>query len=245
MSILRQGEMQPGKEGEKSTVNRNFSTQSRNAEGVLKSLKFKEIFRKQFDAVGFEKVYKDDPIFLYQKKVYEEKDSMLPLVNKVREGRLILKDYTLNSGHCSAMANVWRDTGHPDVKVAYLENCGIDDEEFSLLIEGFVALKGLQQLFYKENVFGQDALNALQPLLLKSFPNNLQTLKLVKVHTSEIYTSELLKFLAEESPQLSSLSLVQMKLEPCQMQQIVNFLQNIELLQELDLSWNNFRPLDF
>ena len=112
-------------------------------------------------------MYSHDPIFVYQKKVDEERDSLLPLVNKVKDGRLILKDYTLNSGHCSAISDVWKDSAHLHLKVVYLDNCGIDDEEFSLLIEGFCALQGLRLLFYKENVFGQASLDAIQPLLLK------------------------------------------------------------------------------
>jgi len=83
-------------------------------------------------------------MFVYQKKVQEEKDVLLPLINKIKNNTLVLKDYTLNSGHCLALAEVWKQLGAPEVKVVYLDNCGVDDEEFASLLDGFYALPGLQ-----------------------------------------------------------------------------------------------------
>lgn len=106
----------------------------------MKELKFKEIFRNQFSSKGFEEVYKDDPMFVYQKKLNEEKGSLLPLINKIKNKMLILKDYTLDSGHCLALAEVWQQLGVPQVDVVYLDNCGVDDEEFASLLKGFRSL---------------------------------------------------------------------------------------------------------
>lgn len=64
---------------------------------------------------------------------------MLPLINKIQNRRLILKDYTLNIGHCLALSEVWQKLGHPEVDVVHLDNCGVDDEQFSHLLKGFVA----------------------------------------------------------------------------------------------------------
>ena len=33
---------------------------------VMKNLKFKEVFKTQFETQGFEELYKDDPMFIYQ-----------------------------------------------------------------------------------------------------------------------------------------------------------------------------------
>jgi len=60
----------------------------------------------------------------------------LPIINKVQKKKLILKDYTLNGGHCLALADVWIQLGKPEVEIVYLDNCGVDDEEFSSLLEG-------------------------------------------------------------------------------------------------------------
>ena len=82
-------------------------------------------------------------MYIYQKKVQEEKDVMLPLVNKVKDKTLVLQDYTLNSSHCIALAEAWIKTGKPEVEVVYLDNCGVDDEEFSYLLNGFMKVEKL------------------------------------------------------------------------------------------------------
>lgn len=140
-------------------------------------------------------MFKDDPTFLYQQVVQQEKDSLLPLINKIKNRTLVLKDYTLNGGHCVALAEVWNQLGKPPVDVVYLDNCGVDDEEFSSLLSGFCALEKLQMLYYKENIFGPLALEAIRPLLMKRYPNNLRKLKLVKLNTSSIFVNELLDVL--------------------------------------------------
>ena len=90
---------------------------------------------------GVGEAYKDDPIYIYQQKIAEEKDVLLPLINKIKNRRLMLHDYTLNSGHCLALAEVWKRLGRPEVDVVYLDNCGVDDDEFQSLLEGFLGQK--------------------------------------------------------------------------------------------------------
>lgn len=157
----------------------------------------------------------------------------------------MLKDYTLNSGHCLALAEVWNKLGKPQVDVVYLDNCGIDDEEFSSLLGGFVHLETLRLLFYKENMFSHNSLRAIKPLLLKRYPNNLRELKLVKVNTSSHLINDLIQFMIDEPTSLTSLSLVQMDLPSTIMPTIVEYLENSVQLEELDLSWNKFQPHDF
>ena len=112
-----------------------------NAMGVMKNIKFKEIFKNQFDQQGYDQLYQDDPMYIYQKRVQEEKDVMLPLVNKVKDKTLVLQDYTLNSSHCIALAEAWIKTGRPEVEIVFLDNCGVDDEEFSYLLNGFMKIE--------------------------------------------------------------------------------------------------------
>ena len=82
----------------------------------------------------------------------------MPLINKIQGRVLCLKDYTLNSGHCIALAEVWKQLGKPDLDVVYLDNCGVDDEEFASLLQGFYYLKRIQLLYYKDNIMDQQAL---------------------------------------------------------------------------------------
>ena len=70
----------------------------------------------------------------------EEGGVLLPLITKIKNKTLVLQDYTLDSVHCEALAEVWNKLGQPEVKIVYLDNCGVDDQEFSALIEGFYHL---------------------------------------------------------------------------------------------------------
>ena len=49
----------------------------------------------------------------------------------------------------------------------FLENCGVDDEEFSAMLEGLAKNKDFERLFYKSNVFGEDSLESVHTLLKK------------------------------------------------------------------------------
>ena len=60
----------------------------------------------------------------------------LPLVNKVIEGKLVLIAYNLNSSQIESFAKTLQDTGYPKVDSFYLDNCGIGDEELSILFDG-------------------------------------------------------------------------------------------------------------
>ena len=58
------------------------------------------------------------------------------MINKVIEGKLILTDYTLDSGHFRSLATSIHQTRKPRIDTVYLDNCGVDDEELSLLLAG-------------------------------------------------------------------------------------------------------------
>jgi len=63
-------------------------------------------------------------------------------------------------------------------------------------------------LYYKGNNFGELSMQAIEPLLVKRYPNHLRQLKLVKLNTAEVFISELLECLIDNSANLNCLSLV-------------------------------------
>ena len=65
---------------------------------VMNSLKFKKIFKENSSAA--DEIFKNDPMYIYQKRILEEGDVLLPLINKIENKQFILKDYTLNTSHC-------------------------------------------------------------------------------------------------------------------------------------------------
>lgn len=58
-------------------------------------------------------------------------------------------------------------------------NCGIDDSEFSSILEGLNHLKDFKSIIYKMNAFGELSLLKLGPLLEKRLPNHLEEIKLI------------------------------------------------------------------
>ena len=93
-----------------------------------------------------------------------------------------------------------------------LDNCGIDDYELSLLLDGFERLKSLKVFVYKDNQFLDQGLQAIKPLLTRPDPHNLLELKLVNCVTSPRVMDSMLECMVDNQVHLRSLALVKMQL---------------------------------
>ena len=62
-----------------------------------------------------------------------------------------------------------------------MDNCGVDDYELSLLLEGLNRMKGFERLVYKNNVFLEDSLEAIKPILMHQSPRNLLQMRLINL----------------------------------------------------------------
>ena len=94
----------------------------------------------------------------------------------------MLSEYTLSPGHCRGLAQACRYFDHRYVNRVFLNNCGIDDGEFSSILQGLNNLKDFKAIVYKANMFGEKSLNNLKPLLIKRVPNHLEELTLIDCH---------------------------------------------------------------
>ena len=138
----------------------------------------------------------------------KHEETNLPIVNKMVRNKLVLKDYTLDKGHISSLSETIVRTGKPSIEQVYLNNCGIDDEEASILFEGFLGLENFNRLCYLNNEFKYNALTSLKPILVRPDPHNLVELRLVNCDTSKLITKQLCEFLYEYKVELRALSLV-------------------------------------
>jgi len=100
-------------------------------------------------------------MLVYHKKIKEAREICLPLISKVIDGKLVLQGYTLDSGHFIALATSIKETQHPIIDDVYLDNCGVDDHELALLLEGLLEMKNFEKLVYKNNVFSYESLQAI------------------------------------------------------------------------------------
>ena len=145
---------------------------------------------------------------VYHTKMLNVNEVALPLVNKVIKGKLVLQDYTLDSGHCRALASSIKQTAKPQIDALLLENCGIDDYELSLLLEGLLVMDNFEKFVYKNNVFLDNSLRALKPILTRPSHKNLQCLRLVNCETTPQIMEELLEFMLSEGVRLKTVGFV-------------------------------------
>ena len=90
----------------------------------------------------------------------------------------------------------------------YLDNCGVDDHELSLLLEGLTFMQGFKKFVYKNNVFLNESLDAIKPILVHRSPRDLQELRLVNLQTTKEVIRELLDHMTICRVELRTLSLV-------------------------------------
>ena len=85
----------------------------------------------------------------------------------------------MSEGHCRGLARACQYFDHKFVNRVLFDNCGINDYEFSQILDGLSKLKDFKSIIYKLNSFGELSLAKLQPLLMKRLPNHLDEIRLV------------------------------------------------------------------
>ena len=166
------------------------------AETIVKQIKVYEIGQKSHEEY-FCHTLGNDPNLLYHKVVDKAKEVILPLLNKIVDKQLLLKDYTLDQGHLHGLASCLKNRT-VKIDAALFDNCGIDDEELAILLEGMLSLDGVKNFVYKNNVFLQKSLHAIKPILYRPDPHNLQELRLVNCNTQTHLMTEMIQFMIDE-----------------------------------------------
>ena len=69
-------------------------------------------FKKKFVSAHAVPTF-DQPMLIYHEHIAESQEICLPLINKVIDGKLVLQGYTLDSGHCKALATSIKETQKP------------------------------------------------------------------------------------------------------------------------------------
>lgn len=191
---------------------------------MIKEFKFYEI-GKEHHTERLQHKLRHDPMLVYHTVLSNSREVTLPLVSKVKKGKLILQNYTLDSGHMLGLACAIKQTKQPVIESILFDNCGIDDNELSILLEGCLEMQSLNHFVYKNNILMNQGLQALKPILLRPSPYNLKELRLVNCDTSELLMEELIDFIVTENVQLRSLSLVRMRVTRLCIEEISGLVQ--------------------
>lgn len=180
------------------------------ASQIVNELSFYQIGKEHHREI-MHMALRQEPMQVYHSNLNTSTEICLPLVNKVINKKLILQDYTLDSGHMLGLAKSISQTKKPEIEAILFDNCGIDDKELAILLEGLTVAEHFEKFVYKNNVFMHRGVQALKPILIKPDPHHLLELRLVNCTTTETVIENLLNFMAAEKVPLRTLSLVRMQ----------------------------------
>ena len=157
----------------------------------------------------------------------------------------MLTDYALKEGQVNGLTAALTRTRDYQLVSVVLDNCQITDSMCATLLDALLEQKHLQEFVYKRNAFGEQALEALRPILQLAPPHNLHELRLVNCETQTRIMQDLLRTLADsESNYLRSLALVQMKIN-FGLHDLADIVSDSKFLTDLDLSANDCMPHHF
>jgi hypothetical protein len=116
----------------------------------------------------------------------------LPILEKVWRKTLCLQDYTLSKGHTEGIAIACQYFDPKVINRVLFSNCGIDGDEFTDILNGLAKLDDVKSITYKQNILNLEAVQALDPILKKRLPRNLEELKMIDVKASSAINDELI-----------------------------------------------------
>ena len=143
--------------------------------------------------------FERDPRFHYLRECIGDQESVLPVLHYVHMKTLCLEGYTLSIGHAKALAKACEQFSDSGINRIILDNCGVDDEEFSEILKGLQKLKDFKKIIYRYNVMKDESIEAIQPILHAKIPNHLEELRIENCKLTGIDTQKILEILLEQS----------------------------------------------
>ena len=107
------------------------------------------------------------------------------------------------------------------------------------ILKGLHTQKAFRKFYYKHNVFMQESLEALKPILLRQAPNHLQELTLVSCTTNQNIIEQLTDELLEEAYSIQKIGLISMQVSELALNNIGTIVKQSIWLESLDISWTS------
>ena len=92
--------------------------------------------KRDVEHIGKGIVDTKNPKLHYFLQCQDDLDLALPILDKIFKKTLVLQEYTLSKGHCRGLARACQFFDHRVINRVLFNNCGIDDGEFSHILEG-------------------------------------------------------------------------------------------------------------
>jgi len=148
----------------------------------------------------------------------------------------------MSMGHCEALGNALKID--KTIKRLLFKNCGLDDEEFSVILEACSQMEDFKSLIYHTNNFDEHCITKVAPLLRKKLPLHLDELRLINLNITGKISQELVQELRIKN-QLSKLALVHVNLTDEAFDILIEVVSKSRNLKELDISWCERNYEDF
>lgn len=127
-------------------------------------------------------IAEDDVKFQYFSQVQKSINLCLPILNKVVGSTLALACYNMSLGHCEAVGNALKID--KTIRRLFLKDCGLRDEEFSVILESCSQMQDFKSLIYHTNSLDQKCIKKIAPLLIKKLPLHLDELRLINLNVT-------------------------------------------------------------
>jgi len=76
-----------------------------------------------------------------------------------------------------------------------LDNCGIDDQEFAMILRGLQQMKDFKKIAYRYNIFQRESLAQLYQIISKPIPHHLEELRIENCKIDVDVTRQLVQML--------------------------------------------------
>jgi hypothetical protein len=119
--------------------------------GFVKKMRYINIYKTkpQLDECGeISDSEGKDPRIQYYLQCQRDRNSALPILDKIVNKTICLQNYTLSIGNCKGLALACENLNENLVNRIYLDNCGISGREFKEILAGLSNLKDCKSIVY-------------------------------------------------------------------------------------------------
>ena len=127
------------------------------AQDLLRKVKYQKIFKSNDLESANTNISRggllssDDPRIKYFQSCKSELNVCLPILDKIIRKTIYLQDYALSDGHCKGLAAACQFFDPKVVNRVLFSNCGINGDQFAMILTGLAKLNDFKSIIYKMN----------------------------------------------------------------------------------------------
>ena len=183
----------------------------------------------------------NDPRIKFIQMCIKNRVNILPIFDKVLKKTLCLQNYLLQDGHVEGLAEACEFLDRRLINRMLFNNCGMTGDQLATILQGVARMPDFKSLIYKNGGMNSLAIQKLEPILLRAAPNHLEELSIIDIKLSPTLIEELVVMLENKS-RVKKLALVNMSHSEHSFLMLTDFFKTNQNLKEVDISWSNVTP---